>query len=204
MKKYLSYSSIRYLLSTDDLSLLKKNENYYESSEVVIMLSNNQKQKDTLLSGEKIITECKNKNTQYTLCKIAYYSYNPILSFFIHLVKPLKRKSVTKGYGIYKTKLSWILEQNLTRGIRNRHNAYQLKNKRWYVPEEERLNKYNQLVSSLKDGYKFEFPLLIGLNRHMGIKDQLLQGHHRIGVCQELNIEDISISFWAFPQSVFK
>lgn len=48
-----------------------------------------------------------------------------------------------------------------------------------------------------------KYPMFVGLNRHWGYKDQLLQGHHRLGICKELNIEDVSISFWTYPQSVF-
>lgn len=202
MKKYLAYSSMEYLLNVEDLSLLTKSEHYYKSNKIIILLGNFPNQKDSLLSGLDIIKKCKRQNKQFIMCKIAYYSFNPILAFFIHLIKPIKRKSVLTGYGIYRTKLSWLLQQNITRGLRNKDNAYQLKNKKWYIPEEERLAKYEQLLTSLKNGYNFNFPLLVGLNRYIGIKDQLLQGHHRIGICQELQIEDISISFWAFPQSI--
>ena len=39
------------------------------------------------------------------------------------------------------------------------------------------------------------------LNRKFGVKDQLLQGHHRIGICKALNVNEVSISFWAVPRS---
>ena len=48
-----------------------------------------------------------------------------------------------------------------------------------------------------------KYPMFVGLNRHWGYKDQLLQGHHRLVICKDLNIEDVSISFWTYPQSVF-
>ena len=204
MKKHVVYSSIKYLLNVDDLTNLNKSERYYESDEVIIMLGDDKNPKDTLLSGENIIAECKHKNVKYVLCKVAYYSCNPFFAFLIHLFKPIKRKSVLKGYGVYRTTLSYILEHNLTRGVRNRANAYQLKNKKWYIPEEDRIKRYDQLYNSLKKGYNFKYPMLVGLNRHMGFKDQILQGHHRIGICQELKIEEVSISFWAFPKSAIR
>ena len=66
-----------------------------------------------------------------------------------------------------------------------------------------RQKRFDELYNSLKNGYDMKYPMFVGLNRHWGYKDQLLQGHHRLGICKELNIEDVSISFWTYPQSVF-
>ena len=62
MKKVLSYSSIEYMLNIKDLETLEKSDGYYEGDSVVIILSDKKGQKDKLLSGEKLIKECKDKD----------------------------------------------------------------------------------------------------------------------------------------------
>jgi len=58
------------------------------------------------------------------------------------------------------------------------------------------------LYNSIKaNGYDAKSPMLVMLNRKFGVKDQLLQGHHRIGICKALNVNEVSISFWAVPRS---
>lgn len=203
-KDYLAYSSKRYLLNVDDVAALKKSPQYRDnSSRVVILLANSETPEDTLLAGAEILEKCQHDKQDYVKVRIAYYTFNPIIGFLLHLIKPIKRKTVVIGSHIYRTKLSWLLKKKLARGIRNRENAYALKNKKWYIPEQERQKRFDELYNSLKKGYNMSYPMFVGLNRHWGYKDQLLQGHHRLGICKELNIEDVSISFWTYPQSVF-
>lgn len=203
-KDYLAYSSKRYLLNVEDVAALNKSAQYQDDTKrVVILLANDKTKEDTLLSGVQVLEQCRQNNQDFVKVRIAYYTYNPVIGFLLHLIKPIKRKTVVVGSHIYRTKLSWLLKKKLARGVRNRENAYALKNKKWYIPEQERQKRFDELYNSLKNGYNMEYPMFVGLNRHWGYKDQLLQGHHRIGICKELNIEDVSISFWTYPQSVF-
>jgi len=63
---------------------------------------------------------------------------------------------------------------------------------------EVRANRYKELQSSIqKNGFNDKFPISIMLCRRFGIKDSVDDGHHRIGVCVENNIERIAIHFRA-------
>lgn len=203
LKKYLVSASNAYLLDVGTLSNLEKAPQYREDvAEVTLMLSSDPQQPDKLLSGMDVLRNCRQNGVEFVKTRVMYYSCHPLLGFFLQLIKPIKRNSVTAGASVYKTKLSDLLQLQLTRGIRNRENAYQLRNKKWKIPPEEQKKRFEELYRSLKNGYNFQYPLFIGLNRQMGFKDQILQGHHRIGICQELGIEDVSISFWTYPRSV--
>lgn len=204
MKQYLTYSSETYLLKVVELAELPKAEECSENGAVTLLLSGKRGVKDFLLTGAEILQKLKQQNEEFCEVKIAYYSYNPFIGFLLQLFKPIKRKHINVGAGIYKTKLSHLIAHHLPRGIRTRANAYCLKNKKWQIPAEERIKKYNDLFASLQNGYNFAHPLFVGLNRQIGFKDKLVDGHHRIGICQELNIDEISISFWTYPPSFLK
>jgi hypothetical protein len=204
MKQHLTYSSEVYLLKVAELAELPKASAYFESGAVTLLLSGKRGVKDALLSGAEFLQKLKQQNEEFCEVKIAYYSYNPFIGFLLQLFKPIKRKHITAGTGIYKTKLSHLIAHHLPRGIRTRANAYCLKNKKWQIPAEERIKKYNDLFASLKNGYDFAHPLFVGLNRQIGFKDKLVDGHHRIGICQDLKIDEVSISFWTYPPSFLK
>ena len=134
--------------------------------------------------------------------KIAYYSYLPLVSFFINLIKSLKRKLYIRNSTSFRVLFDKLMEANLQRGVRNRENAYQWTNKRWKMSNEEAQKRYNDLYNSIKEnGYDEDSPMIVMLNRKFGIKDQILQGHHRIGICQELDVKEVNICFWATPKS---
>lgn len=168
------------------------------AGETVILL-----QKD---GADKIISGAKqaHKNTEanFIPVRFAYYSYPAWQAFLINLIKPVKRKFYTVFPSVYTTPLPCLLADNLTRGERNEQNAYQWTNKKWHISREEAHRKYRELYDSIKtNGYDAKSPMLIMLNRKFGVKDQLLQGHHRIGICKELNIKEVAVSFWAVPRS---
>ena len=200
----IAYSSREYLLFIEDLEKLPKAENYYAGGDKVIIMLGDVPSgtKDSLLCGEELLNKAKENGEKYVLTTITYYTFNPFISFFIQCIKYFKRRAPVQGTNWYRTKLSHLLTLDITRGIRTRENAYQWNNPRWYMSEEERIKRYDKLYNSMKTkSYNFKLPMRIGLNRHMGWKDQLLQGHHRIGICQELNIDDVSVEFWAYPKS---
>jgi hypothetical protein len=43
--------------------------------------------------------------------------------------------------------------------------------------------------------------MIVMINRKFGVKDQILQGHHRIGICKEVGIKEVNICFWTAPIS---
>lgn len=137
---------------------------------------------------------------EFLKTKIAYFSYPGWVSFFITLIKPIKRRFYLCSKDIFRVRLTDIINAGLPRGERNENNAYQLNNKRWHLDKEKAQKRYLSLKNSIKkNGYDYSHPLFIMLNRKLGAKDQLLQGHHRIGICKDLGIEEVSISFWTAP-----
>ncbi|MFI3242527.1 MAG: glycosyltransferase [Alphaproteobacteria bacterium] len=194
--KTLSYSSNSYFLAKEDVLSLEKHKDYSINKEFVILLGNkNEEQSDTLLCGNS-----KDK-AKFIKTRIAYYSYNRVLSFFVHLLKPIKRKMCIAGTNSYRTKLSFMADNKLLCSSRTRETAYAWSNKKWQMPLAKRQERYESLFNSIKSqGFNYKHPLHIGLNRKFGAKDQLLQGNHRISVCNELGIDEVSITFVAYPK----
>ena len=163
---------------------------------VVIKL--NDDGKVVLAAHEELVSRAKDDEFMKTC--VIYETYPAFVSFLINLIKPIKRCLYIRSSQPFRARLSDILNTGLPRGERNAENAYQLNNKRYHVDFEEAQIRYNELRQSLKDnGYDFSKPMFVMLNRKFGAKDQLLQGHHRIGLCKELHVEEISIAFWAAP-----
>ena len=103
---------------------------------------------------------------------------------------------------VYTTTLACLLQNRITRGERNEANAYLWTNKKWQISREEAHKRYTELYNSIKEkGYDAKSPMLVMLNRKFGVKDQLLQGHHRIGICRSLEVKEVTVSFWAVPRS---
>lgn len=132
--------------------------------------------------------------------KIAYYSYPLLISIFLCMIKPIKRHFYQINETIFTVRLQDIISAKLPRGERNAENAYQWNNKKWQISNEAAQKRYENLRQSMqKKGYDMKSPMFVMLNRKLGAKDQLLQGHHRIGICKELGIKEVSITFWAAP-----
>lgn len=203
MKK-LALSSEIYLIKASELKKLSQDNSLIsaakgvKSSEIIVLL--NTGTPDVLLSGAKRIGEAAEGD--FLPVRFAYRSYPAWQAFFINLIKPVKRKFYSVFPSTYTTTLACLLANNITRGERNEQNAYQWTNKKWQISREEAHRRYSDLYNSIKaNGYDAKSPMLVMLNRKFGVKDQLLQGHHRIGICKALNVSEVSISFWAVPRS---
>ena len=65
------------------------------------------------------------------------------------------------------------------------------------MSEEERSKRYHNLYHSLKvNGYNDNSPIFVMFNRSLGVRDQLFQGHHRLNICEELGIKELTVTFW--------
>ena len=159
------------------------------------------------LNNDGTLHLCKNaeilssaEDDSFIKTRIIYETFPAVVSFCLSLIKPLKRRFYVKSKIPFCVRLKDILDAGLPRGERNADNAYQFKNKRFYLPPEQAKADYMKLRSSIQEnGYDKNSPMYVMLNRKFGVRDQLLQGHHRIGICKELNIKEVSISFWAAP-----
>lgn len=199
MKK-IALSSEIYQIKRTELQALPIEQDVFgdvKSDEIIVLLD--EKGEDKLISGmEKV----KTSSEEFLPVRMAYHTYPAFQAFFINLIKPIKRKFYKVFPKAYTTTLACILENDVMRGERNEANAYQWTNKKWQISREEAQKRYHDLYNSIKEhGYDKKSPMLIMLNRKFGVKDQILQGHHRIGICKSLNVQEVSISFWAVPKS---
>lgn len=199
MMQRLAYSSEFYYIKAEDLqkiSVIPFAHKHPFSEEIVILLIN----PDGTINRIQSPNLTALSNNDYIKTRIAYYSHSAFISLLLTLIKPIKRRFYIRSYDIFRVRLSDIINADLPRGERNETNAYQLNNKRWYVDPEEAHKRYEKLKNSIKKrGYDYSHPLFVMLNRKFGVKDQILQGHHRIGICKDLKIEEVSISFWTAP-----
>ncbi len=200
MKKKLVYSSETYLIRTHDIGSLPLNAHHKSGKEVIVLLDERTGQ-ETLYAGLVPLRRALKEQQKYIPVRFAYYSFPLAMGFFINLIKPIKKRFYHAFQGIYRIPLSEIVDKKLARGIRTQENAYQWTNKRWRISQNSAQKRYKSLYRSLKNGYDRNQPMLILLNRHGGVQDQLLQGHHRLGICQELGISEVSVSFWTAPVS---
>lgn len=203
MKKKLIYSSETYELKIEDLLKLKKTSNYEEGKDVVLFLGNHKhKEKDALLSGYEKLVQAQKEGQEYIKTRLAYKSYKSFLGFFVGLFKYIKRNNYQEGSQIYRILFESVLENDIIRGERTLENAYSLSSNVEIPDEQDRKNEFMKLYNSIKkEGYNMKSPIIILLNRKIGIKDQVLQGHHRIGICKELGTKEISVVFWGAPRS---
>ncbi len=204
--KTIAFASETYLIKTTEIKALPVFENIYglhippelsDMQEIVVFLDD--KNGDALLHGAAQLAAA---TTDFVPVRFAYASYPPFMAFFIHIAKYIKRRFYVKYPSIYTTKLSSLLDNNIIRGERNEQNAYQWTNKKWQMSREEAHKRYQELYDSIKaNGYNAASPMFIALNRKFGVKDQMVQGHHRIGICKKLDIHEVTISFWVIPRS---
>ena len=194
----LVYSSEFYYIKDEDLqkvSVIPFNRDLPFSADIAVLLINTDGTVNCINLPD--LTQTDNG---YVKTKIVYYSYPAFISLLLTLVKPIKRHFYIRSSDIFRVRLKDIIKADLPRGERNESNAYQLNNKRWHIEREEAQKRYEKLKNSIKKkGYDYNHPMFVMLNRKLGVKDQLLQGHHRIGICKELNVEEVSISFWTAP-----
>ena len=197
---YLSFSSEIYYIKSEELKKLDRLQGFenIKFSEVVVLLDE--------VNGNKIIANFDKLDDvgdeEFIKTRVAYHTFNPFVGFLIGLIKPIKRKFYTRNEQSFTVLFDKLLDAKLTRGERNRENAYQWTNKKWQISPEEASKRYNDLYNSLKKtGYDKKSPMFVMLNRKLGVKDQILQGHHRIGICKEIGIKTVNIAFWTAPKA---
>lgn len=200
--KTIAFASEIYLIKKTEIQVLPIANNIsglqrQNTKEIIVFLD--EKNGDVLLNGAEQVVAAED---EFVPVRFAYASYSAPIAFFIHIAKYIKRRFYIRYPSIYTTKLSSLLDNNIIRGERNEQNAYQWTNKKWKMSREEAHERYQKLYDSIKtNGYDATHPMLIALNRKYGVKDQMLQGHHRISICKQLDVQDVAISFWAIPRS---
>ncbi len=199
----LAFSSDIYMIKTAELKQLPHHEGIMpENGEITLYLD--AENGDSLISGAGKVAAAEE---EYLPVRLAYQSFPKLKSFFINLNKKIKRRHYIESPSVYTVPLRCLYDNHVLRGERTAQNAYEWTNKRWQMSAEEKHKRWNDLYNSLKTkGYNPKDPILLVLNRCLGVKDQIFQGHHRLGICKELGIKEVSVSFWAGHRSfdVFK
>ena len=136
MKK-LAFSSEIYYIKAEELKSLPQNKepkinNIEKQTKAVILLNDT---KNQLIFGFNTIDNANDDDFIQT--QVAYYTYPPLKGFFLGLLKPIKRKFYTRNNESYTVLFDELLKANLTRGERNRENAYQWTNKKWKISHQE-------------------------------------------------------------------
>ena len=203
MSTNIGYSSEVYFIDPQDLYGLPDSKdassfsNFYNDNVVVLLGNKALNQKDALLCGRNIIKSALKENKPYITVRFAFYPSIPIYNIFAIFFKVLRKKFKFENEKTYHTSLKKIKELGIERGVRTAENAYAI-SKRWHISKEERTRRYNKLVNSLNEkGFDDNYPISIMLCRRCGIKDSVDDGHHRIRVCVEHNIDRIAIKFKA-------
>ncbi len=199
MSTTLGYSSELYFLDPADIAVLadtppEKTAFVACPDKVIIFMGNAAlSEADTLVCGREIVQQALKEKTDYIPVRFVFASsiqtWNILPIFFKKLRQPYKFTS----HNVYHTTLSHLRALHIERGFRNAQNAY-IMSKRWQISPEERIRRYQELSRSLQEnGFDDKFPLAVMLCRRCGIKDCVDDGHHRIGICAEYNIERIAV-----------
>ena len=199
MKK-LCYSSDLYYIRVSDLLALNDAEvNIGNSKDLEAGILVNKDTCKLCFNRDYLLQKDKN---DFVKTRVFYYSYPLFIGFLINFVKKFKRKSWVMNDMSFRVLFDELIDANLTRCDRTRENAYDWTSKRWRMSREQANKRYNDLYKSLKEnGYDEKYPMIVLINRKLGVKDQIYQGHHRSGICKEVGIKEVNICFGLNPMS---
>lgn len=195
-------SELYYIEPQDILNLTDTPANFAKqiavSDPITVLLGNaDHRIADTLVCGRSEVRQAVAHKVALVPVRFVFISniakWNILPIFF----KALRQNFKFRSQEVYHTTLKNLKEMHIERGFRNAENAYDI-SKRWHISPEERVRKYNHLLTSLKTkGFDDRYPISIMLCRRCGVKDCVDDGHHRIGICAENHIERIAICFRA-------
>ena len=79
---------------------------------------------------------------------------------------------------------------------RTRQNAYRSHPEYKHLNDEERALLYDELKAKIeRDGFRADLPITVMLRRKDGVKDKILQGHHRLAIGIELGLATVPVRF---------
>lgn len=203
MSLNIGYSSEIYDIDPQDLEILPDAESAVSAhihcnDDIIVLIGNaEQHRKDTLVCGRRKIQEALRRRESYVPVRFAFVSNIAAWNIFPLFIKQLRYKYKYNNTNIYHVSARRLREQKLERGQRNAANAYAITNKRWAIPENDRRRKYQELVASMQNGFDDRLPISIMLCRRCGLLDSIDNGHHRLGICIDYNIDRIATNFIA-------
>lgn len=190
------YSSELYFIEPQDILRL---EDYTSgdiplTEEIAVLIAPGED--DRLVSGRRLAEQAVLSKTAAVPVRFLFKPMIPSWNLVAVFIKPLRQKYKFNSSRIYHMSLAKLRELKIERGFRNAENAYKI-SRRWNISDEQRIARYNKLCASLQKGYDDRYPIDVMLCRRCGIKDCVDDGHHRIGICVEYNIDRIAVRFRA-------
>ncbi len=195
---FIGRSSKLYTIEVGDLTCLPDYNNnldavsLFDDDKVVILLEKNKK--DTLLKGRELLK--KLNDSDMVDVRVAFIPNVSKYIIFPNFIRVLRNHFRFRSSNIYHTSPVKLRDLGIERVIRNRSNAYNLK--QVHRDENWRLDRFEDLCNKLKTfGYDDSKPMNIMICRQGGMLDSLKQGHHRISACIECGIERVAVQFSA-------
>ena len=196
----LCISSETYSIELEDLLALQDADIPYESNDkVVVLLRKNRP--DTLLLGRSYLEQAKKNKEKYASARIAFISEISPYNFLSVFIRPLRIKYQYWSSNIYHMDPAEIRKMKIERSFRNKENAYTFTNPLYYRTDEERLERYEKLYNSIKEGYNDNYPIEIMPLRMVGVKDTVNNGHHRLGIALECGLHRVAVNFKVIGQA---
>lgn len=203
--KNLCLSSEIYKLDIKDVIKLEDStyaEQFKNRRKVIILMGDLEHgTQDTLLCGRAVLEKAvKNKKT-YIGAQIAFVTKIKKYDLITPFIKKMRGKYKICSSNIYHIDPKEIRRLKIERSFRDKKSAYAFTNPRYRRTERERLQRYEALYDSMKNGFDDNYPIDITLLRMLGIKDTVNNGHHRMGIALECGLPQVSVRFSAAGQA---
>jgi hypothetical protein len=89
-----------------------------------------------------------------------------------------------------------LVDLNLQINPMNRGNCFEKSHEHKDKNIEERQAIYDDLKEKIKSkGFSAQFPIKVKINREKGVKDKILDGHHRLAIALELELPVVPVRF---------
>jgi hypothetical protein len=195
--RYTAFSSETYPLEAADLLPLIKNGPYKKPKQNSVVLSIGRKDQynDCAWGDLKMIQTAAEKGGTVPV-RVAFRGYSPFFVRWLwHAIHPLRKQTTRLATGVYHINPQELRNRGLELLVRHEQNAYR-DISRTLLPFGEELAHWNRLKTSImENGFKDSFPIVILLRRTHGVRDRLLQGHHRLAISLELGLTRVPVTF---------
>lgn len=197
-------SSEIYSLDPQDLIILEDSllgdVNLCDNNTKVVILIGDEKKgiNDTLLKGRYEVEKAIADGEQYIPVRVAFVSRTKKYDFLSPIIRKMRYKYKSFSSNIYHTKPADIRRLKIERNFRTKDNAYTFTKKKYRLTCDVRKELYDNLYNSMKNkGFDDRYPIDIMLCRSLGVQDTLDQGHHRMSVAIDCNLDRVSVRFGA-------
>lgn len=198
--KYTCLSSEIYPLVVRDLTVRMGNKSDGESLNtrtVILRLGDaGTCQEDEIVRGDGLVHDAIKRGVATVPVRVAFSGYHPwVMRWIWHLIHSFRRNNTFAGKGVYHIDPGELRRLGLEIMMRHEANAYHAIS-RTRLPRGHERAHWNRLKDSIQtQGFKDDFPIVVLLRRTVGLRDRLLQGHHRLAIAIELGLPVVPVSF---------